>query len=370
MNRLWVRISLVIAGVAIFIALVPLIFRPEPPPWPAAVGEPRPPEFAPLALTEAQLTDIQQRANAMVWWRAVLHLRRTVAVGAVIGLVVGVWLSRGLIRPLMELEKGATAVARQDLTYRVPEKGSQEVRSLTRSFNQMAAELQNQESLRRNMLADVTHELRHPVHILQGNLQGILDGVFPLEMTEIAFLAEQTQHLGQLVNDLHELALAEAHELPLHKMETDLGAVVQDALEAIRPLAVEQAVGLRWERPSAALWLTIDPMRIRQVIQNLLSNAIRYTMPGGTISLILAQEAQAVSLQITDNGMGIAATDLAHIFDRFYRAAASRDRGQEGTGLGLAIAKAIVEAHHGRITASSPGPQQGSTFTVRLEMGD
>lgn len=361
MNRLWIRISLVIAGVAIFIALFPVIGR-QIGLWPHGPGTPPPPTLI-EELPPERLARIEQRVSEGIWRGTWILL----AVGSGIGLVSGIWLSRGLVKPLTELEKGAQAVTMHHLTHRVPEAGSREMRAVARAFNQMAAELERQEVLRRNMLADVTHELRHPVHILGGNLQGILDGVFALEMPEIAFLAEQTQHLSQLVNDLHELALAEAQELPLHPQEVDVCEVIQNAIDAVQPLAAEKQIMLHWERP-APIPLLIDAARMRQAMQNLLSNAIHYTPDTGHVTISVVTTTAEVAVSVQDTGMGILAVDLPHIFDRFYRSDISRNREESGTGLGLTIAKAIVEAHNGRIMAASPGRSQGSTFTIYLPL--
>ena len=367
MNRLWVRISLVIAFVAIFIALFPWATRRlTAPEWPggqftSAFTEELPPgTFA--GVPPERLDRFQENFGNRVWE----NLSRTVAFGAIIGLVVGVLLSRSMVKPLTELEKGAKEIAAHNLAYRVPEKGSQEVRTVARSFNEMAVELEQEETLRRNMLADVTHELRHPVHVLRGNLRGIIDGVFPLQMEEIVFLEEETRHLSQLVNDLHELALAEAHELPLQKQEVELGSLVQDATDAVHPLALDKNIALQAAVPDSPIRATVDPARLRQVIHNLLSNAIHYSPEGGRVTVSLAEGGDGILLEVVDNGVGLTAEELPHVFDRFYQTDSSRDRALGGAGLGLAISKAIVEAHDGRITAASPGRDQGSTFTIHL----
>jgi signal transduction histidine kinase len=240
------------------------------------------------------------------------------------------------------------------------------MRSVALAFNQMAAELEHEETLRRNLLADVTHELRHPVHILRGNLQAILDDVYPLSMEEIDRLLEQTQNLTSLVDDLHELALAEAHELSLQKQDSDLNALVANSVEIFQPLAIHKEVKLTVELPDETIQCTIDIARIRQALQNLLANALRYTREGGEVKVMLGRQEDHASIQVSDTGAGIRTRDLERVFDRFYRVDSSRNRDLPGTGLGLAIAQAIVQAHDGKITVESPGVDQGSTFTMFL----
>lgn len=364
MNRLWVRISLVIACVAIIITLIPVAARRLVPrlerPVSTAVDK-QSTESTDL-LSSEQIARIQEEAGNRAW----LTTWATVVIGAVVGLGVGVWLSRSLVMPLVELEKGAKAVAAHHLGYRVPEVGSREMQTVAHAFNEMAAELKRSQTAQRNMLADITHELRHPVHLFQGNLQGIIDGVFPLEMEEILFLSEETRRLSQLVNDLHELALAEARELPLHKQEMDVGELIRDAVDAVRPLAIEKEIVLTTNLPPSPLLFVADERRIRQAILNLLSNAIRYTPEGGEVSASLIETAVGIEMAVTDTGIGISPDDLPYLFDRFYRTDASRNRETSGAGLGLAITKSIVESHHGRIQAASPGINRGSTMTIYL----
>jgi signal transduction histidine kinase len=275
MNRLWVRISLVIALIVIFITLLPVGARrvwlapPEIPLPPPAAGPPG----IPFETFVIMRDDISERVWLATWG--------VVVVGAGIGLAAGILLSRNLVRPLNELEKGARAVAGRNLAYRVPEGGSEETRSVARAFNEMAAGLEQSELLRRNMLADVTHELRHPVQVLRGNLQGILDGVFALSMEEVAFLSDQTLHLSQMVTDLHDLALAEARELPMHPQAVPLADVIRDALGAVEPLAAEKGTHVSFDSPEQAVWVEVDAGRMRQALHNLLANAIRFTPDQG-----------------------------------------------------------------------------------------
>jgi len=360
MNRLWVWVSVVIVGVVLIVILFPFAYRNltnQMPPRPAEAVpfNERPPEdFRPDEFRQV----LERRFWANLSW--------TLAGGALVALLAGVLLTRWLVAPLRQLEQGARALANHQLDHRVPVKGSVEMRSVALAFNQMASELEHEETLRRNLLADVTHELRHPVHILRGNLQAILDDVYPLNMEEIDRLLEQTQNLTNLVDDLHELALAEAHELPMQKQDSDLNALVANCVEIFQPLASYKETSLTIVLPDETIHCTIDTTRIRQALQNLLANALRYTPEGGEIKVVLDRQENHASIQVSDTGAGIPPEDLERVFDRFYRVDSSRNRDLPGTGLGLAIAQAIIQAHDGEITVESPGVNQGSTFTMYL----
>ena len=359
MNRLWLRISLVIAGIVIFVALFPIVVRQyrfytNPPPRPAL--EELSPEQA------ARLRERLAQREYETW----MEFLRTVLVGVLIGLAAGALLSRWLAAPLRGLEQGARAISDGRPAGRVPLQGSQEVQAAARAFNQMADDLQQAETLRRSLLADVAHELRHPLHIVQGSLQAILDGVYPLEMGEIANLYQQTRHLTALVNDLHELAQAEAHQLPLNRVETDLAALAANVVDAFQPVAVAAEVELSAELPHQPLLVQADPERLRQALLNLLNNALRHTPPGGDVRVVVENVGGRAAIRVRDNGAGIAPEHLAHVFDRFYSADPARSRQAGGSGLGLAIAQAIIRSHGGEIEACSAGAGQGSTFTIWL----
>ena len=225
-NRLWFQFSVAIAVVVVVAALllgaVAFSRRPDPPPLPPVVqpvamdGQDFPTRLATI-LVESALT--------------------LIAVGSVLGIAAGVWMSRRMTAPLDELAAGAAQVGAGDLAVRVTPKGSDEMIGLAQAFNHMAADLQQAEQLRQHMLADVAHELRTPLTVLQGNLRAILDDVYPLDKAEIASLYDQTRHLHRLVNDLHELAQAEAGQLPLTRRPVDVAALVADAVELFAPLA-------------------------------------------------------------------------------------------------------------------------------------
>ena len=358
MNRLWVWVSLAIGLAVLLVAVSPMILRVVYPP-PAMQQH----ALNPPPMDSEQLETFQRQVES----RTFSQLGRSLAIAAVVALIAGALLARWLVAPLRKLEEGAQAVARGQLDVRIPVAGSREMRSVSESFNQMTGQLQHQEQLRRNLLADVTHELRHPVHILQGGLRAILDGVYPLSMEEIDRLLEQTQQLTHMVDDLHELALAEAQELSMHFQHTDLVKLVQQATEAFQALTADQGVELLADTPSEPLYMQVDADRLRQALQNLVGNALRYTPSGGSIQICLTNDSpDQVRIAVQDTGMGIDPEHLEHIFDRFYRPDTSRNRQLPGAGLGLSIAQAIVQAHGGRIQAESAGAGQGSTFTITL----
>jgi signal transduction histidine kinase len=356
MNRLWIRFSLVIMGSILLLVLVlfgsRLLFEMQR--WPE-IRESIPPGVA---------GDLRTMAQREIWH----GLTYLVVIGGLVSVAVGVWFSRGLTAPLSRLETAAHAIQAQDFSYRVPVRGSRELRAVATAFNGMSDQLEQAETLRSNLLADVAHELRGPLHLLQGNLQAILDGVYPLDQGEIARLFDQTHHLTTLVNDLHELAQAEAHRLPLHRGTTDLAALVQDTSDVFRPVAADRDVALQVELLGPIPSVEVDAARIRQVVYNLLSNALRHTPAGGIITIRAYRTDDSVQVSVSDTGAGIAPGHLLHVFDRFYRTDTDRSRDKGGTGLGLAIAQAIVTEHGGQITATSPGPGEGATFTFSLPL--
>lgn len=216
------------------------------------------------------------------------------------------------------------------------------------------------------MTADIAHELRTPVTIIQGNLEAILDGVYQPTAETIAPIYEETLHLGRLIDDLRDLALAEAGELRLNKEPTDLVALVNQVTEMVSS-SLEWGPKLHVKVDHSLPKVTLDPKRIRQVMANILSNALRHTPATGEIWVEILQEGGEVELRVTDSGPGIPPEDLPHLFERFYRGDQARSRSGGGSGLGLAIAKQWVEAHGGRIWAEN-SEQTGARFVVRLPL--
>jgi two-component system OmpR family sensor kinase len=296
-------------------------------------------------------------------------------IGSLLGIMFGVLMSHSLTSPLRRLAETARAIGAHNLNQRVEVSGSAEVRELAQAFNEMAATLEQAETLRRNMIADVAHELRTPLSVLQGNLRAILDDVYPLDKTEVASLYDQTRLLSRLVNDLHELAQAEAGQLQLRLQPTDIAGLVHKAAATFGPVAEARGVTLTCQTPLDLPSVQADSARLTEVLHNLLTNALHFTPAGGTISLSAGQNGKlngkpaSLWLAVHDTGEGILPEHLPRVFDRFYRADPARSRATGGSGLGLAIARAIVEAHGGEMSVASEGvPGSGSVFTIHLPL--
>ncbi|MCA0455133.1 MAG: HAMP domain-containing histidine kinase [Chloroflexi bacterium] len=278
------------------------------------------------------------------------------------GTLMGFYMSRNIAAPLAKLSSAARDFAARKWDRRVPEQGASEIADVARAFNAMADALQHAEMLRRNLMADIAHELRTPLTVMQGNLRALLDGVYPLEMREVATLYDETRLLSRLVADLRELALAEAGQLPLNLQTVELRTALNRSIEQFALAAEAQDTQIEIT-PSSLPSVQADPDRLVQVMHNLLANALRYT-PGGRIRISGEQVANVVRIQVSDTGKGIAKEDLPHLFDRFYQGDDSR--AGSNTGLGLAIAKAWVEAMGGTIGVES-NTGEGSTFWFTLK---
>jgi signal transduction histidine kinase len=354
MNRLSVRLGLVFCVAVLIAVLLPFLFGFII--WRSGwFSSPIVPLPAIDSLEEIGAQDLMRIAGV-----AMLPI-----ISSAIGITLALWFSRSLTRPLAELVDAAQTLGARNLGLRVKPQGTEELIALAHAFNQMAADLEQAETLRRKMVADIAHELRHPLTLLQGNLRAIIDDVYPLEKSEIAKLYDQTRHLNQLVNDLYELTQAEARQLPLQQREVELVPLLESVLAIFEPAAAGKGITLERQLP-ARLVAVADPDRLLQVLHNLLSNALRHTPAGGTISLRAEEAAGEIRLSVQDSGEGIAPEHLPRIFDRFYRTDRTRARHTGGAGLGLAIAKAIVESHGGVLSVASDGIGHGATFTFTL----
>ena len=258
---------------------------------------------------------------------------------------------RRMSMPLDELLEASNRVADGDFAVRVEERGPIEVRALLREFNSMAEKLEVNDKQRRNMLADISHELRSPITIMQGNLEGMIDGVYSADVERLKSLYDETQILSRLVDDLRTLALAESGSLQLKQEPVDIGLLIREVVSAFESQAKEKNIRVELQLGNVDT-IEIDPLRIREVLSNVVANAVRYTPRGGEIKVGVTESAvpekRSVTVFVQDSGEGIQSEDLSRIFDRFYK---SSDSG--GMGLGLSIAKYLVEAHGGKIWAES-----------------
>jgi len=291
-----------------------------------------------------------------------------------LALLLALFLTYSLMRPVRDLTRAARRLGAGDLAQRVQVKGHDELAVLGSAFNHMADSLQQAQDSRRSMTADIAHELRNPLAVQRANLEALQDGVFPLTPQALEPVLEQNLLLTRLVDDLRTLALAETGQLKLERQPTDLAALVERLVERFKPQAAQRQVTLSLENglsssagPGAPGLVDLDPLRVEQILNNLLSNALRFAPQAGEILIGLARTSAQVQVSVRDSGPGIPSEALPHVFERFYRADRSRSRSEGGTGLGLAIALHLAEAHGGTLVAANH-PQAGAVFTLSLPL--
>ena len=276
-----------------------------------------------------------------------------------------VWTVRRLRRtidPLADVMEAAARVAEGDYTVRVQADGPGDVRHLIEAFNTMTIRLQANEQQRTHLFSDIAHELRTPLSVVHGTIEGMLDGVYPKDDEHLAPMLDHTRVIARLLNDLQTIATAEAGTLQLYREPTDLAALIGDVAAAFAPVAALDGIQLTTDLTTTPE-LEIDPVRIRQVLDNLVANALRYTTGGGHIALSLRETDEGIAIEVRDTGRGMTPEEVGRMFERF---AKSADSG--GSGLGLAIAKSLVDAHGGTITGTSQ-PGKGTTVTITLPAG-
>ena len=306
-----------------------------------------------LAATSLGVSPSEQRTIAMLFVGAI------VPIGLMFAMLAS--LRRRVARPLAGVMEAADRVAGGDYDVRVAEHGMPPVRALARAFNTMTERLQNHDTLRRNLMADVAHELRTPLTVIQGKLEGLLDGVYQPDPGQLQQLLDETHVLARLVEDLRTVALSEGGGLKLQKEPIDVTALARDVVLAHGGDADARGVRLEVDAPDHLPSIDADAVRIREVIGNLLSNALRHTPAGGAVVVRLAAGASGgVSVDVHDTGLGMSPEEIARAFDRFYKGSESR-----GSGLGLTIARGLVAAHGGEIRAASE-PGRGTTIAFTL----
>ena len=284
---------------------------------------------------------------------------------AVLTIVIGILLVRRMVNPLAQVIAAARAVAGGDLSTRVSVSGPDDLRALSDSFNHMAATLERNDNERRDMLADIANELRTPLTIMRGRLEGIVDGIYPANADHITPALEETYLLERLVEDLRLLTLAESRQLHFEKSDVNLNDLTRHVVDMFQAEAEEKQILLSAQLPpDEDAVITADHQRTEQVVGNLVANAIRYTPEGGKVWIIVEKTSGNVALSVNDNGPGVSPEDLSRIFNRFWREEKSRSRASGGAGLGLAIARQLVEAQGGQISASN---LSGGGLQVRCE---
>lgn len=280
-------------------------------------------------------------------------------------IIITLYLSRHILNPIMALTRAARQLEEGDLSQRVKTSARGEIGELAHAFNAMAESLSRNETLRRNMVSDIAHELRTPLTNIRGYLEAVQDGFVAADTSTIDLLYDETMLLNRLIMDLQELALAEAGQLHFVIQPASIDDIIEQAVHLIRPSASRKQIDIRVDMPPNVPTVLVDHRRIAQVLRNLMNNAINYTPDGGQITIRVRSTGQTLAVNVHDTGIGIEASHLPLLFERFYRVDASRSRQTGGAGLGLAITKHLIEAQGGTLgVVSKPG--QGSCFSFTL----
>lgn len=288
-----------------------------------------------------------------------------IAIG--LSIIFTILISRRILAPVRVLEQAAVRIGRGDFTTRLRLKDRSELGDLARVIDNMTDDLEKMEQFRRNLIADTAHELRTPLTNIRGYLEAISDGLIQPDSKIITSLTEEASLLSHLVEDLQELALAEAGQIKLTLQEENITGILEQAVITAQPAAIQKGIFLNNTAPGNLPLCDIDSHRIQQVLHNLIENAIAYTPKDGSVTIDAVQKGNWVEISITDTGEGIASQDLPYIFERFYRVDKSRTRSTGGHGLGLTIAKRLVEAHGGKIeVASKVGAGSRFSFTIPI----
>ena len=293
-----------------------------------------------------------------------LALGIAIAAASITAAAVSWFLSVRIIRPITRLADAAERIARGSYGERVPVTGSDELSVLASAFNDMAASLESAELRRRQLLSDLAHELRTPLAAIEGYVEGVRDGVVPPTAETWSVLETETGRIRRLIDDLQKVSRAEERQLDLRIQLVAPAAIVAEAVQAAEPAFAAKGVALGGAVADGLPPIAVDADRIGQVLANLLENALRHTPVEGRVQVRAEVRGADVELTVSDTGEGIASEHLGRVFERFYRVDSGRTRARGGSGIGLAIARALVEAHRGRIHAESDGPGQGSRFVV------
>lgn len=308
-------------------------------------------------LRQSQINAMSSSMNWAVLWGALL--------GIFLAAVITFFWSRGISTPIKSLANAARNMAKGDFTQHVKVKSKDEIGELAKDFNYMASELENNDKLRRNMVADIAHELRTPLTNIRGYVEGIRDDVIKVDNESKEFLYDEVLLLTRLVEDLHELALAESGEMKLSLETNDIRDIADMAVKALYPQIITKKLDVKLQLSEEPALAQVDRHRIAQIFRNLLVNAIHFTSEKGTITVSVEKNDGRIEAAVSDTGSGILPQEIPYIFERFYRVDKSRARASGGTGLGLTIARRLVEAHGGTIGVESE-LGKGSKFFFTL----
>ena len=314
--------------------------------------------FVPPAVTQ----HLDTAFGEALWLALALGIAAATVTAALVSWIV----STRIARPMSDLAVAARGISRGNYDARVDIAGSDELTVVGRAFNEMAASLASAEERRRRLLSDVAHELRTPLATIDAYLEGLADGVVEPDANAWRILRTETGRLGRLTEDVTRVSRAEERQLDLRIQRVPAMALLEAAARAAAPSFAAKAVELAIAPARDSPAVEVDTDRLGEVLANLLENALRHTQAGGTVTLTATRTGDDVLLAITDTGEGLSPDDLDRVFERFYRVDRSRSRDQGGSGIGLAIARALVEAHEGRLWAESPGPGLGARFVCRL----
>ena len=295
-----------------------------------------------------------------------LALGIAIAAAAITAAAVSWFLSVRIVRPIGRLATAAERISRGSYGERVPVTGSDELSVLAAAFNEMAASLESAELRRRQLLSDLAHELRTPLATIEGYVEGVRDGVVPPTPETWSVLGTESGRIRRLIDDLQKVSRAEERQLDLRIRPLAPGAIVAEAAQAAGPAYAAKGVALAITADDRLQPVAADGDRIGEVLTNLLDNALRHTPAGGRVEVRADGRGEEVEFTVSDSGEGIAPEHLGRVFERFYRVDSGRTRARGGSGIGLAIARALVEAHGGRIRAESDGPGSGARFVVTI----
>jgi histidine kinase len=288
---------------------------------------------------------------------------------SLVGLVASFVLSRNIIAPVQSMQSASQRIAEGHYDERVASRGTDELSQLATSFNQMAEQLEQVETMRRRLIGDVAHELRTPLTAIKGSAEGLMDGVLPANDETYQQIHNEAERLNKLVSDLQELSRVESKAIPLDLHSVDVSRLLETTIKRMQFQFDEKRVALNLNLPHDPILVLADEDRALQILTNLLGNALQYTPQNGTVTVTIVREKSAAKFAIRDTGIGIPAEHLAHIFNRFYRVDKSRSRTHGGSGIGLTIAKHLVETQGGKIWVESEGENKGSEFIFTLPLG-